>query len=133
MTGLPGPAIDGRRRRRPPPAMHRPRPADSRRPIQVRPAPHAAIGSFEGRRSLPRRLYRETRHDGVGFEEFTRNLRTRGRCGLPPLRPWGEHFHRRPQARTMDTIATIIDPPVSDEHTQRTRFGAMVLGAIGVV
>ena len=28
---------------------------------------------------------------------------------------------------------TIVNPPVSDEHTQRTRFGAMVLGAIGVV
>src|SRR6478609_5535279 len=33
----------------------------------------------------------------------------------------------------MDTTATILDAPVSDEHTQQTRFSAMVLGAIGVV
>src|SRR6476646_1710985 len=33
----------------------------------------------------------------------------------------------------MDTTATILDAPVSAEHTQQTRFSAMVLGAIGVV
>src|SRR6478672_1255859 len=47
MTGLPAPAIGGRRRRRQPPARHRRRPADSHPPIPVHPAPRAVIGSFD--------------------------------------------------------------------------------------